>query len=176
VLELWDGIKKNWQASTTHTNLHKTNTRWLVHSWNIFGAKTSHGQLGLTRFTMDRTWEKPPPSPYNILCASPRGPHPNGILSWDSQVKVPKLPKLGFSRLWGPITLHEDFRLRWSLKQSCSSCWEFSSSMLHTTCTQGNQVNSWLLVVENQTAHSTPGPSFSHNLCCKFQMGHASPF
>ncbi len=29
-------------------------------------------------------------SPYSILCASPWGPHPNDILSWDSQMRVPK--------------------------------------------------------------------------------------
>ncbi len=32
--------------------------------------------------------------PYSILCVSPRGLHPNGFLSRDSQVRVPKLPKL----------------------------------------------------------------------------------
>jgi len=25
-------------------DLHKTNTRWLVHNWSTFGARTSHGQ------------------------------------------------------------------------------------------------------------------------------------
>jgi len=38
----WD--QEEWQASITHTNLHKTNTRWLVHNWNTFGARTSHMQ------------------------------------------------------------------------------------------------------------------------------------
>ncbi len=47
--------------------------------------------------------------PYSILCASPRGPHPNGIWSRDSQLRVPKLPKLGLSQRWGPITSHADF-------------------------------------------------------------------
>ncbi len=51
VLELWDGTRKNWQASTANTNLHKTNTRWLVHSWSTFGVRTNHGELGLTRLT-----------------------------------------------------------------------------------------------------------------------------
>jgi hypothetical protein len=57
-------IRKNWQASITHMNLHKTNTRWLVHRSNTFGARTSHGQLGLTRLTTAWTWGKPPPSPF----------------------------------------------------------------------------------------------------------------
>jgi len=43
--------------------------------------------------------------PYSIFCTSPRGPHPNGFLSWDSQVRIPKSPKLGLPCLWSPITL-----------------------------------------------------------------------
>ncbi len=62
--------------------------------------------------------------PYSIFCASPRGPHPNGILSRDSQVRVPKLPNLGLPRLWGPITFCANLRLIWSLKKSYSSHWE----------------------------------------------------
>jgi len=50
--------------------------------------------------------------PYSILRASPRGPHPNGILSRDSQMGVSKLPKLGLLRFWGPIILHADLGLR----------------------------------------------------------------
>jgi len=50
--------------------------------------------------------------PYNILCASPQGPHPNGILSRESQVGVPKLPKLGLPQLWGPITSRAYLGLR----------------------------------------------------------------
>jgi len=38
------------------------------------------GKLGFTRLTMTWTWGKPPTSTYSILCASPRGPHPNDIL------------------------------------------------------------------------------------------------
>jgi hypothetical protein len=45
MLELWDGTRKNWQASITHVNLHKTNTKWLVHSWNTFGARMNHKQF-----------------------------------------------------------------------------------------------------------------------------------
>jgi hypothetical protein len=33
--------------------------------------------------------------PYNILCAWPHDQYPNVILSWDSQVRVLKFPKLG---------------------------------------------------------------------------------
>jgi hypothetical protein len=36
--------------------------------------------------------------------------------------------------------------------------------MWHTTCTQGNQIDSWLLMVRSQTTNLTFGTSFDHNL------------
>jgi len=59
---------------------------------------------------------------YSILCAWPRDQHPNVILFGDSQVGVSKFSQLGLPRLWEPITLRADLRLRCSLKQSCSPC------------------------------------------------------
>ncbi len=103
--------------------------------------------------------------PYSILCAFSQGPHPNGILSWDFQVGVSKFSQLGLLRLWGPITLRADLRLRLVIKQSCSPCLDLSNDMLHATCTQGNRVDSRLLVVKSQIANLTPGLSFGHNLC-----------
>jgi hypothetical protein len=43
--------------------------------------------------------------------------------------------------------------------------------MSHVICTQGNRVDSRLLVVGSQTANLTPGPSFAHNLCCRCWNG-----
>ncbi len=103
--------------------------------------------------------------PYSILYASPRGPHPNGFLSWDSQVKVPKFAQLGFLRLWGRITLHANLQLWWGLKQRYSPRQDLFNGMLHAACTPGNWVDSWLLVVGSQTANLTPDLSFDHNLC-----------
>jgi hypothetical protein len=37
--------------------------------------------------------------------------------------------------------------------------------MSHATCTQGNWVDSRLLVVKSQIANLILGPSFDHNLC-----------
>jgi len=90
-------------------------------------------------------------------------------------MRVPKLPKLGFPQLWGPITLCADLRLRWGLKQSCILRQQLFNGMLHATCTQGNQVDSWLLVVGNQIVNLTPGPSFGHNLCCRYPNGWCKP-
>jgi hypothetical protein len=144
------------------------NTRWLVHSWSIL-------VLGRTTGNSDSPWPGLGGShhlpPYSILYASPRGPHPNGILSRDSHLEVPKLLKLGFSRLWGPITSRENLEFRWGLKQSYSPCWKLSNSMSHTTCMQVNQVDSWFLMVRSQTINLTPGLSFGHNLCFRYPNG-----
>jgi hypothetical protein len=88
--------------------------------------------------------------PYNILCSSPRGRHPNGFLSRDSQVGVPKFQQLGLSQLLRCITSCADLRSQWVWKQSCSPYRELSNDMLHFTCTHQSQVDSRLLVVESQ--------------------------
>jgi hypothetical protein len=113
--------------------------------------------------------------PYSILCASPQGPHQNGILSQDFQMGVPKLSKLGLPRLWGPITSHANLKLRWGLKKSCSPRRELFNVMSHATCMQQNRVDSWLLVVGSQTANLTPDPSFDHNLCFRCLNGWCKP-
>jgi hypothetical protein len=109
--------------------------------------------------------------PYSILCAWPWDQHPNVILSRDSQVGVPKFSQLRLWRLWGPITLCVDFWLRWGLKKSYKPCWELSNGMSHTTCIQGSQGDSWLLVVGSQIANLTLNPSFGYNLCVKCSNG-----
>ncbi len=114
-------------------------------------------------------------SPYIILCASPRRPHPNDILFKDSQVGVLKFPNLRLPQLWGPITFSTDLRLIWTLEQSCSSRQELFNGMWHANFTQGNQVDSRLLVVESQIANLTLGPSFDHNLCFRCPNGSCEP-
>jgi hypothetical protein len=122
-------------------------------------------QLELTRLITAQTWGKPPSYPiYYTMCLSTR-PTSNDILSRDSQMGVSKLPKLGLSWFWGPITLFADLWLRWGLRQSCSPCWELCNSMSHDTCTQRNRVDSQHLVVRSQIANLIPNHSFGHNLC-----------
>ncbi len=88
---------------------------------------------------------------------------------------VSKFSQLGLLWLWGPITLCEDFRLKWGLKQSCRTFLELFNGMLHATCTQGNRGDSWLLVVGSQIANLIPGLSFGHNLCLKCPNGSCKP-
>jgi hypothetical protein len=47
--------------------------------------------------------------------------------------------------------------------------------MLHVIWTQGNWVESWLLVVGSQTTNLTPGLSFGHNLCLRYPNGRYKP-
>jgi hypothetical protein len=90
-------------------------------------------------------------------------------------VRVPKFPQLGFLRLWGRIISRSDLWLQWGLKQSYSPHQELSKAMLHATCTQGNWVDSWLLVVGSQIGSLTPNLSFDHNLCFKCPSGQCEP-
>jgi hypothetical protein len=95
MLELRDGTRKKWQASLTHTGLHKTNTKWLMHSWSTFGARTSHEQLGhtiLTRPELEGSHHLPL---YSILCMSQ--PH----FGLSVRMKL-TLPKVG---TWSPLGL-----------------------------------------------------------------------
>ncbi len=112
---------------------------------------------------------------YSILCASPWGPHPNGFLSWDSQVGVPKLQQLGLPQLWRCITSCVNLWSQWGLKQSCSPCWELSNGMSHIAWAQGNRVDSWILVVGSQIANLTLGLSFGHNLFFRCPNGRCEP-
>jgi hypothetical protein len=101
--------------------------------------------------------------------------HLNVIFSLDFGVGVLKFPKLGIPQLWKPITLYADLWLRWAPKKSCSLCQDLCNDMWHATCTQGNQRNSQLLVVERETGNLTPSPSFGHNLCFRYPNGSCEP-
>ncbi len=128
------------------------------------------GNFGLTWFITVRTRGKPPPSPiYYIICLS-AAPTSEGLFV-SGQGGVPKLSQFGLLGLCEVITFCLDLRLGWGLKQTCSSPQEVSIRVLHLTCTHRGQVDSWLLMVENQTASLTPDPSFYHNLCYKCSNG-----
>jgi hypothetical protein len=93
----------------------------------------------------------------------------------NSYFQVPKFPKLGLLQLWGPITMCAKLRLKWGLKQSCSLHRDLSNGMSHATCTQGNQVDSRLLVVRIQIANLTLDLSFGHNLCFRYPNESCKP-
>jgi len=47
--------------------------------------------------------------------------------------------------------------------------------MSHATCTQGNWVDSRLLVIRSQIANLIPDLSFGHNLCFRYSNGSGKP-
>jgi hypothetical protein len=136
---LWGDRGACWSSRMTsfnhsHKPAQNQTTSWLVHSWNTFSARTSNGQTQIHKIHHGPNLGEATTFPLIVLLyASPRSPHPNGLLSRDSQIGVPKFPRLGLLRLWGPINLCVDLRLRWSLKQSCNPHWDLSNGMSHFT-------------------------------------------
>jgi hypothetical protein len=97
------------------------------------------------------------------------------FLSWDSQGGIPKLSRFGLMPLCEIITFCSNLRLGWGLKQTCSSCWELSNCVSHSTYMHRGRVDSRLLMVRSQTANLTIGLSFCHNLCYKCPNGSCEP-
>ncbi len=60
-------------------------------------------------------------------------------------------------------------------EQSCNFRQELSNSMSYITCTQGDLVDSRLLMVRSQTVNLTLDPSFGHNLCFICPNGSCEP-
>jgi hypothetical protein len=84
-----------------------------MHKFSTFGANTSHEQIWTHKTHHGQNLGEATTFPlYNILYISSRGPHPNGILSRNSQVGVSEFPQLGFPQLWGPILLRANLRLQ----------------------------------------------------------------
>jgi hypothetical protein len=93
-----------------------------------------------------------------------------GIPKWESRNSQTWVPTT-----LGPITFSANLQLIWGLKQSYSPSRELSNSMWHATFTQGNRVDSWLLVVRSQIVNLTLGLSFDHNLYFRCPNGSCEP-
>jgi hypothetical protein len=113
--------------------------------------------------------------PYSIFCVWSQYQHPNVILFWDFQDGVPKFLKLRLSQLWRLITLCANLGLKWGSKKIYSPCRDLFNNRWHVICAQGNQSDSWLLVVGNQIGYLIPDLSFGHNLCFKCPNGSWEP-
>jgi hypothetical protein len=146
-----------------------------VHSWNIFGVMTSHGQTQThkTHHGLDLGES----ITFPLIVYSMVGHRTSIQMAFVSGLPSgsPKISHLGFLQLSGPITLRVDLWLGWGFKKSCSLHWELSNGISHATYTQGNQSDSWLLVVESQTANLIPNLSFGHNLCFGCRNGSCKP-
>jgi len=102
------GIRLGRRTRGSSLNLHpKQTTKWLVHIrehlWVLGQAtgtlthKTHHGPDSGEATTFP---------PYSILCNAPRGLHPNGSFSRDSQVGVPKLSRNSPGWSFGTLSAH----------------------------------------------------------------------
>jgi hypothetical protein len=166
------GLGRTTRGSIIHTGLHKPNNKLvsakLKHFWCMDEPWANTDWQDLPHLGLGGSHHLPP---YSILCAWPWGQHSNVILSQYFQVGVLKFSKLGLMWLWRHITLCEDLRLRWGLKQSCNPCPKLSNRISHTTYTQGYQGDSQLLMVDNQIRVLTSDPFFCHNLCFMYPNG-----
>jgi len=172
MLEFWDEDYNEWQAGQLFIQIYTNQTTsWLMHSWNIFGARMSHKHTWTHKIHHSSDWgEATTFPPYSILCAWPWGLHPNVILSRDSQARSLEIPKI---RTFTTLEAHNFLckpSIEVNFKENYSPCWELSKDMWHATCIQVNQGDYWLLMIESQISTLTLGPSFGHNLCYKYVL------
>jgi len=140
-----------------------------------FGARTNHGQTRTHKTHHGPDLGEATTFPlivYSVLATRPtfKCHFVSGLPSGS-----PEIPTTGTPTTLGPITLCANLRLRWALKQSCTSCRELSNDLSHATFTHGNWGDSWLLVVESQIVNLILDFSFCHNLCFKYPNGSCEP-
>jgi len=87
----------------------------------------------------------------------------------------PKIPKVRTPVTLGPHNFACTPPIEMNLKQNGSRYQELFNGMLHTTCTQGDRIDSRLLMIRSQTANLTPCPSYGHNLCFRCPNGSCEP-
>ncbi len=107
------GLRRLTSNSITHMDLHKPNNKLvnvqLEHLWCTNEPRVNTNSQDSPRLGLGGNQHL---LLYSILCAWPLDQHPNVILSQNSQVGIPKFPKLGLSQLWRPVTLCIDLQLR----------------------------------------------------------------
>jgi len=158
----------------TSLNLHpKPTTRGLVRIWEV-RIREHPRVLGQATSTLTHKTHHDPDSgeaitfPHIVFSAPLRGGYIQmalfpGTPNLESR-NCPETIPVGVPRLWELISPDCQVWSRRGLNQSYSSLWELSNAMLHSWFGFREEVDSRLLVVGNQTASLTPGPSFAHNL------------
>jgi hypothetical protein len=159
--------------STIHTNLHKPNNKFV-------GAQTNHGHTQTHKIHHDLNLRETTTFPFIVFSMlSHRGCTQMSFCLGTPKsrvLKFSKFPKLGFLRFWRSIIFYADLRLKWGLNQSCSLCQELFKYMWHATCTQLNQGDFWLLVVETKLALWLMALLLAITCVFNTQMGHVNPF
>jgi hypothetical protein len=87
------GLRQMTSKLIIYTNLHKPNNKlvsvWLEHFWCTNEPRAYMDSQDSPQLRLGGSHHLPP---YNILCAWPRGLHPNVILSRNSQVGSLEIP------------------------------------------------------------------------------------
>ncbi len=142
---------------------------WLMHSWNTFGPWMRHRHTQIHKTHHGPNLGETTTFPLIVLFVISHKDYTQ--MSFCLRTSKLGALKLGLLALWMAITFCEDLRSRWSLKQSCIFRQALSNDMWHNTCTQVNQGDSWLLIVESQIDSLTLIFSFGYNLCFNYSNG-----
>jgi hypothetical protein len=95
------GLKRMISKSITHTNLHKPNTSWLVHSWSTFGARTSHGQTRTHKTHHNLNLGEATTFPLILFSMPSHGASTQMSFAPKLPSWSPKIPKIGTSTTLG---------------------------------------------------------------------------
>ncbi len=143
--------------------------------WSTFGARMSHVRPHIHKTHHGPNLGEATTFPLIVYSVTLHEAHIQmtfcpGTPKWESR----NCQSWNSSRLCRVITSCAIWSGR-GLNQSCSLRWELFNGMLHITCTQGNRVDSRLLVFRSQTANLTSNLSFGHNLCFRCSNGSCEP-
>jgi hypothetical protein len=178
MLELGDETRKS-DKQFTHSSKPAQNqqTSWWAHGWNTFGARKSHERPRTHKTHHGPDSGEATTFPHIVYFAPP---HESDIrmafLSRDSQMEVPKLPRLGVPQFCGTISSYANLGSRWGLNRSL----DLVESFPMACC----------MPLERKGIGSIPDfpwprvklaiwlPTFLLAIICvaNVQMGHASPF
>jgi len=114
----------SWQTCVNQT------TSWLMHSWNTFGAWTSH------RHTWIHKTHHGPDFFLVVLFVISHGDYIQmSFCPKTPNLGVLKFSKSGFPQFWSSIFFCANLQLKWNLQQSFILHQDFSKDMWHATCT-----------------------------------------
>ncbi len=103
---------------TSRSIIHTNQTSWLMHSWNIFGARTNHGHTWIHKIHHGLDLKEATTFPLILFLMINHGGYIQmSFCPKTPKLGVPKFLKLGFSALWSVITSCANFLLRWGLKK-----------------------------------------------------------
>ncbi len=89
------GLGRLTSRSLTHTNLHKLNNKLVVHSWNTFGERISHGQTWTHKTHHDSDLGEATTFPLIVFFMFGHGLAPKCHFVLGLPSASPQIPKIG---------------------------------------------------------------------------------